>query len=130
MPIQRRNTVSKDLEILEPVIDSEYKFGFVTNIEQDIAPKGLNEDIVKFISAKKNEPAFMTSWRLKAYGIFESMTEPEWHNLHYKKVDFQDISYYPGVNTKTLNSLDELDPQIRPTYPKLGRPLEAQKIFV
>ncbi len=121
--------MSKDLELLEPIIENEYKYGFVTDIEQEIAPQGLNEDTIRFISAKKNEPDWMLAWRLKAFAHWKTMSEPQWANLGYVPTDYQDISYYAEPKKKQLNSLDELDPEIRATYEKLGIPLQEQKML-
>lgn len=94
-------------DILEQVTSSEYKYGFVTNIESDDAPKGLNEDIVRFISAKKNEPEWMLEWRLKAYRHWQTMEQPEWANVTFPPIDFQDIIYYSAPKQKIApNSLD------------------------
>ncbi|MFN5346230.1 MAG: Fe-S cluster assembly protein SufB, partial [Bacteroidota bacterium] len=120
--------MSDDLKILDDVTNSEYKWGFVSNIESDNAPKGLNEDIVRFISAKKNEPEWLLEYRLKAFRHWQTMTEPAWPNVTYPKVDFQDIIYYSAPKPKVqLNSLDELDPEIKATFDKLGISLEEQK---
>ena len=111
---------------------SGYKYGFVTDIESDLAPRGLNEDIVRWISAKKNEPEFMLEWRLKSYRHFMSLLEreqtPEWANIHHPPIDFQDIIYYAAPKPKDkLGSLDEVDPDILDTYEKLGIPLDERK---
>ena len=120
--------MSEDLKILDEVTQSEYKWGFVSNIESDFAPKGLSEDIVRFISAKKNEPEWMLEFRLKAYRHWLKMVEPEWAHIHYPKIDFQEIIYYSAPKPKKeLNSLDELDPEIRATFDKLGISLLEQK---
>ncbi|HQV77376.1 MAG TPA: Fe-S cluster assembly protein SufB [Chitinophagales bacterium] len=114
--------------IIDEVVNSEYKYGFVTNIEQENAPKGLNEDIIRFISAKKEEPEWMLEWRLKAYKEWLKMTEPKWANVHYPKVDFQNIIYYSAPKPKKeLNSLDEVDPELLKTFEKLGISLDEQK---
>ena len=114
--------------------NQEYKWGFVTDINEDRAPKGLNEDIIRFISAKKNEPDFMLEWRLKAYrhwaSLQQSDAEPKWANIKYGPIDYQSISYYSAPKQKAnLKSLDELDPEIRRTYEKLGIPLEEQQML-
>ena len=115
-------------EILESHINSDYKYGFTTNIESDSAPKGLNEDIVRFISAKKNEPEWLLEWRLKAFRLWQKMEEPEWAHIHYPKINFQDIiNYSAPKKPKVLNSLDEVDPELRKTFEKLGISLEEQK---
>ncbi|MFN5324779.1 MAG: Fe-S cluster assembly protein SufB [Bacteroidota bacterium] len=120
--------MSDDQKILDEIASSEYKWGFVSDIEAENAPKGLNEDIVRFISAKKNEPEWMLEWRLKAFRQWQSMTEPTWPNVSYPKVDFQDIIYYSAPKPKKeLSSLDELDPEIKATFDKLGISLEEQK---
>lgn len=115
-------------DILEQVTSSEYKYGFVTNIESDDAPKGLSEDIVRFISAKKNEPEWMLEWRLKAYRHWLTMEQPEWANVTFPTIDFQDIIYYSAPKQKIApNSLDEIDPELRKTFEKLGISLQEQK---
>ncbi|MFT6844947.1 MAG: Fe-S cluster assembly protein SufB [Flavobacteriales bacterium] len=115
-------------ELLESVTNQEYKYGFVTNIESDKAPKGLNEDIVRLISSKKNEPAWLLEWRLKAFKIWQKMTEPEWAHVHYPKIDFQDLHYYSAPKQKKqLDSLDEVDPELLDTFKKLGISTEEQK---
>jgi Fe-S cluster assembly protein SufB len=107
-----------------------YKWGFSTEIESDFAPKGLNEDTVRFISAKKNEPAWMLEWRLKAFRLWLTMEEPDWAMVNYPKIDYQDAYYYASPKQKpTLKSLDELDPDILLTYQKLGIPIEEQKVL-
>jgi Fe-S cluster assembly protein SufB len=115
-------------DILEEITSSEYKYGFVTDIEADSAPKGLSEDIVRFISAKKNEPEWMLESRLKAYRHWLKMEEPTWAHVQYPKIDFQNIIYYSAPKqTKVLNSLDEVDPELLKTFEKLGISLEEQK---
>jgi len=119
---------NKEDQLLEEITSSEYKYGFTTNIESDMAPKGLNEDIIRFISAKKNEPEWMLEWRLKAFETWKKMIEPEWAHIHYPKVDFQDIYYYAAPKKKPkLNSLDEVDPELLDTFKKLGISLTEQK---
>jgi len=111
-------------------IDQDYKWGFVTDVEAESVPRGLSEDIVRLISAKKNEPEFMLQWRLKAYRHWTTMTEPTWQNVRYPKIDYQDIVYYSAPRGMDKpKSLDEVDPEIRKTYEKLGIPLEEQKIL-
>ena len=115
-------------DILDKVTKSEYKYGFTTDIESDKAPKGLNEDIIRLISAKKEEPEWLLDWRLDALRSWQKMTEPDWANVHYKKPDFQDISYYAAPKKKkTLDSLDEVDPELLKTFEKLGISIEEQK---
>jgi len=118
---------------IEALANREYKYGFVTDIEAETAPRGLNEDIVRLISAKKNEPRFMLDWRLKAYRqwvkLERSDAEPTWSNIHYPRIDYQDIIYYaaPKQQTEGPKSLDEVDPKVRETFAKLGISLEEQK---
>jgi Fe-S cluster assembly protein SufB len=115
-------------EILEDKISTEYKYGFVTNIEADNAPKGLNEDIIRFISAKKNEPEWMLAYRLKALRYWLTMEEPNWAHVSYQKPDFQDIIYYSAPKPKVaLNSLDEVDPELLETFQKLGLSILEQE---
>jgi Fe-S cluster assembly protein SufB len=115
-------------DLLEEVTGKEYEFGFTTNIESDKAPPGLNEDIIRLISAKKNEPEWLLEWRLDAFAKWKEMTEPEWAHVHYKKPDFQAISYYSAPKKKPqLDSLDDLDPEMRATMDKLGISIEEQK---
>ncbi len=110
--------------------DREYKYGFVTDIESDVIPRGLSEDVVRTISAKKNEPEWMLEWRLKAYRHWLQMTEPEWANVHYPKIDYQNIIYYSAPKPKELKqSLDEIDPALLDTFEKLGIPLTEQKML-
>jgi Fe-S cluster assembly protein SufB len=111
--------------------DKEYKYGFVTDVEADALPKGLNEEIIERISAKKNEPGWMLEWRLKAYRRWKEMKEPRWPKVHYAPIDYQEIVYYsaPKSQKDGPKSLDEIDPEIRSTYEKLGIPLEEQKML-
>jgi Fe-S cluster assembly protein SufB len=120
--------MSEDLKILDEVTQSEYKWGFVSDFESDFAPKGLSEDIIRFISTKKKEPEWMLEFRLKSYRHWLKMVEPEWAHISYPKIDFQDIIYYSAPKPKKeLNSLDELDPEIKATFDKLGISLLEQK---
>ncbi|HEY8848821.1 MAG TPA: Fe-S cluster assembly protein SufB, partial [Thermoanaerobaculia bacterium] len=113
---------------IEQLANQEYKYGFVTDIEADVAPPGLNEDIVRLISTKKGEPAWMLEWRLKALRHWFTMKEPTWSNVHYAPIDYQAIRYYSAPKQKkVLNSLDEVDPELRRTFDKLGISLEEQK---
>ncbi len=115
-------------DILREVTEKEYAYGFVTNIESEKAPKGLNEDIVRFISKKKEEPEWMLEWRLEAFRLWQKMVEPEWAHVHYPKIDYQNAYYYSAPKKKpTLNSLDEADPELVKTFEKLGISLEEQK---
>src|SRR5213083_993014 len=107
----------------------QYKYGFVTDIESDKAPKGLSEDIVRFISAKKNEPEWMLAWRLDAYRRWLTMREPQWARVDYGPIDYQDLYYYSAPKRKALASLDEVDPEILKTYEKLGIPLREQEML-
>ncbi|HEX9004055.1 MAG TPA: Fe-S cluster assembly protein SufB [Blastocatellia bacterium] len=115
---------------IETLANREYKYGFVTDIESETIPRGLSEDIVRTISAKKNEPEWMLEWRLKAYRHWLTMTEPEWANVNYPKIDYQDIIYYSAPKPKKkLESLDEVDPELLDTFEKLGIPLHEQKML-
>ncbi len=115
-------------ELKKELENQEYQYGFTTDIESETFPVGLNEDIVRSISEKKNEPEWMTEWRLEAYSAWKNMEEPNWHNVKYKKPDFQSISYYSAPKTKNnLKSLDEVDPELIKTFNKLGISTEEQK---
>lgn len=117
-----------EAELAEELKNKTYEFGFVSNFESDKAPKGLNEDIIRLISAKKNEPEWLLEYRLNALKVWQEMVEPEWAHIHYPKVDFQDLHYYSAPKTKKrLNSLDELDPELKAMYDKLGISTEEQK---
>src|SRR5436190_9480198 len=124
--------MSTTTRMLEALANREYKWGFVSDIEADTLPPGLNEDVVRLISAKKQEPEFMLEWRLKAYRHWASLertqAEPKWANVKYSPIDYQNIVYYSAPKQKPgLKSLDELDPEILRTYEKLGIPLAEQK---
>ncbi len=113
--------------ILQNVVNKPYKYGFVTEIESDIAPKGLNEDTIRLISTKKNEPKWLLDFRLKAYQQWLKMEEPKWSNVKYQKIDFQAISYYSAPKTKKkLASMDEVDPELLRTFEKLGVPMHER----
>ena len=115
-------------ELKKELETKEYEYGFYTDIDSETFPVGLNEDIVRAISKKKNEPKWMTDWRLDAFSTWKAMKEPEWSNLKYNKPNFQDISYYSAPKKKPdLNSLDEVDPELLKTYEKLGISLDEQK---
>jgi Fe-S cluster assembly protein SufB len=114
---------------IESFVSQDYKWGFVTEIEQDVAPPGLNEDIIRMISAKKNEPEWLLEWRLKAYRYWLTIKEPTWHNVHYPPINYQGVSYYAAPKKKELQSLDEVDPELLRTYEKLGIPLDEQKML-
>tara|TARA_R110002072_G_scaffold294863_3_gene465361 strand:- start:1249 stop:2691 length:1443 start_codon:yes stop_codon:yes gene_type:complete len=120
--------MASEEELLKDITSSEYKYGFYTDIESDKAPKGLNEDIIRFISAKKNEPQWLLDYRLNALRVWQKMEEPEWAHVSYQKPDFQDLYYYSAPKrTKKLDSLDEVDPDLLETFKKLGISLEEQK---
>ncbi len=113
---------------IESLVNKEYAYGFVTDVETDSIGRGLSEDVVRLISAKKNEPAFMLEWRLKAYRRWLTMKEPHWSNLHYEPIDYQNIIYYSAPKSvKPLQSLDEVDPELLRAYEKLGISLNEQK---
>ncbi len=112
---------------IEELATQDYKYGFVTDIEQETIPKGLSEDVIRVISAKKNEPEWMLEWRLKAYRKWLTMEEPNWHNVHYPPIDYQEIIFYAAPKPqKKLNSLDEVDPEVLATFNKLGISLDEQ----
>jgi len=117
-------------KIIDEVVANDYKYGFTTNIEQEFAAIGLSEDTVRFISAKKEEPEWMLEWRLKAYKAWLKMEQPKWQNVHFPEIDFQSIFYYAAQKKKkVINSLDDVDPEIRNTYDKLGIPIQEQKLL-
>ena len=116
------------MEILDEITGKDYEFGFTTNIESEKIPAGLNEEIIRVISAKKNEPSWLLEWRLEAFKIWQGMKEPEWAHVHYTKPDFQAISYYSAPKSKPkYNSLDEIDPELRKTMDRLGISMDEQK---
>lgn len=121
--------VQETIERVRRIDVDQYKYGFVTDIESDKAPKGLSEDIVRFISAKKGEPEWMLAWRLDAYKRWLTMREPTWARVDYPKINYQDYYYYSAPKKKALASLDEVDPEILKTYEKLGIPLREQKML-
>jgi Fe-S cluster assembly protein SufB len=121
--------VQETVEQVRRIDVDQYKYGFVTDIESEKAPKGLSEDTVRFISAKKNEPDWMLAWRLEAYRRWLTMREPTWARVDYPKIDYQNAYYYSAPKKKTLASLDEVDPEILKTYEKLGIPLREQEIL-
>ncbi|HEX7026507.1 MAG TPA: Fe-S cluster assembly protein SufB [Gammaproteobacteria bacterium] len=116
---------------IKQLVERRYKHGFVTDIESETIPPGLNEDVIRLISAKKHEPPFMLEWRLRAYQHWLTMQEPQWAHVHYPPIDFNDIVYYsaPKSNTEGPKSLDEVDPELLRTYEKLGIPLHEQKLL-
>jgi len=123
--------VSDSTNTIETFANQEYKWGFVTDIDSDSIPRGLNEDIIRLISAKKHEPEWLLDWRLKAYRHWQTMKEPTWANVHYPPIDYQDIVYYaaPKSNKDRPKSLDEVDPELLRTYEKLGIPLKEQELL-
>ncbi|HYU78561.1 MAG TPA: Fe-S cluster assembly protein SufB [Vicinamibacterales bacterium] len=122
--------MSTSTEVIEQLANTEYKYGFITDVEQEIVPKGLNEDVVRLISTKKREPEWLLQWRLKSYRAWLKMTEPTWQNVKYDPIDYQDISYYAAPKPKkSLNSMDEVDPEVRATFEKLGIPLIEQQLL-
>lgn len=121
--------VQETIERVRRIDVDQYKYGFVTDIESDKAPKGLSEDIVRFISGKKGEPEWMLAWRLDAYRRWLTMREPTWARVDYPKINYQDYYYYSAPKKKALTSLDEVDPEILKTYEKLGIPLREQEIL-
>ncbi|MDD8043299.1 MAG: Fe-S cluster assembly protein SufB, partial [Verrucomicrobiota bacterium] len=123
--------MKSETQQIEEFAKREYKYGFVTNIEMDVAPPGLNPDVIRFLSAKKQEPEFLLEWRLKAYENWLKMEEPHWAHLHYEPVDYQAISYWaaPKSNDDRPKSLDEVDPELLETYEKLGIPLRERELL-
>src|SRR5471032_631067 len=121
--------VQETVEQVRRIDVDQYKYGFVTDIESEKAPKGLSEDTVRFISAKKNEPAWMLEWRLEAFKRWLTMREPNWARVNYPKIDYQNAYYYSALKKNALASLDEVDPEILKTYAKLGIPLREQEIL-
>src|SRR5215210_942714 len=122
--------MSTSTETIEELANREYKYGFYTDVESETIAKGLSEDVVRLISEKKGEPDWLLQWRLKAYRLWVTMKEPAWHNVKYEPINYQDIAYYSAPKKKkTLNSLDELDPEVKATFDKLGIPIDEQKMF-
>ena len=122
--------MSTEAQEIQDLTGGEYKYGFVTDIESDTVPKGLNEDVVRLISSKKEEPEWLLEWRLKAYRRWLEMEEPQWPNVTYPDIDYQDLSYYSAPRTKDKpKSLDEVDPELLATYEKLGIPLREQEML-
>jgi Fe-S cluster assembly protein SufB len=122
--------MSTSTQTIEQLASREYQYGFVTDVEQESAPRGLNEDIIRLISARKQEPEWLLEWRLKAYRTWLTMKEPTWANVTYGPIDYNNIIYYSAPKKKpALESLDEVDPEIRRTFEKLGIPLEEQKLL-
>jgi Fe-S cluster assembly protein SufB len=130
IPTLKENIDRETVEKVQALDVDKYKYGFETLIESDVAPPGLNEDIVRLISAKKNEPEWMLEWRLEAFRRWQTMTEPNWAKVHYPKIDFQAISYYAAPKNVTgPKSLAEVDPELLATYEKLGISLKEQEIL-
>ena len=121
--------MSNEQQIIDSNLNKEYEYGFVTNIESETIPPGLNEDVIRIISQKKDEPEWLLEWRLKAYRRWTKMKDPDWAKVKYPNIDYQSISYYSAPKKKELSSLDEVDPQLLETYNKLGIPLEEQKML-
>jgi Fe-S cluster assembly protein SufB len=126
--------MNTDVNTIRDLAERDYKWGFVTDIEDERVPRGLNEEIIRIISAKKLEPEFMLEWRLKAYrhwlSLEKAQAEPTWANIKYGPIDYQNIVYYSAPKQKPgLKSLDEIDPEILRTYEKLGIPLAEQKML-
>ena len=122
--------MTEETKLLEEITSSDYKYGFVTDIEQDSLAAGLSEDVVRFISNKKNEPEWMLEWRLKAYRHWTGMTSPSWQNVKFPTIDYQSIIYYSAPKQKIkLDSLDQVDPELLKTFEKLGIPLHEQKML-
>lgn len=122
--------MSKEDKIIEDATTGEYKYGWSSDIESELAPKGLTEDTVRLISSKKNEPEWLLEWRLKAFELWKTLDEPDWAKVNYPKIDFQDIIYYAAPKPKKqLESLDEVDPELLATFEKLGVPIDEQKMM-
>ncbi len=120
--------MANDNEIIDNIANKEYEFGFVTDIEMDVSPAGLNEETIRYISAKKNEPEWLLDWRLKGLQAFGRQKLPEWQNFVLPAIDFQKISYYAAPKSKKkYDSLDQVDPELLATFEKLGIPLSEQK---
>jgi len=120
--------MGKDNQVLEEITSKEYEHGWTVNLEADEAPKGLDENTVRFISAKKGEPAWLLEWRLKAFRLWQKMEEPKWPNVHYPPINYQDIIYYSAPKKKAaLESLDQVDPELVKTFEKLGISITEQK---
>ena len=123
--------MSTSTETIEELATREYQYGFVTDVEQEMAPRGLNEDVIRLISTKKREPEWLLEWRLKAYRLWLTMKEPSWANIKYGPIDYQDVIYYAAPKNKpTLESLEQVDPEVRRTFEKLGIPLGEQKALL
>ena len=121
--------MNSEQQIIDSNLKKEYEYGFVTDIESETLPPGLNEEVIRTISKKKDEPQWLLDWRLKAYRHWLKMEEPKWAKVVYPEIDYQDISYFSAPKKKELASLDEVDPELLATYDKLGIPLEEQKML-
>lgn len=127
---QKPRRMSDSMQTLEEHTRSDYKYGWSSDFETETIPKGLSEDVVRIISAKKNEPEWLLAWRLEAYKYWLTLKEPKWPNVHYPEINYQDIIFYAAPKAKKLlNSLDEVDPELLETFKKLGVPLDEQKIL-
>ena len=122
-------TIQNEQTIIDSNLEKDYEYGFVTDIESETIPPGLNEDVIRTISKKKEEPQWLLDWRLKAYRHWLDKQEPNWANIGYPDIDYQSISYFSEPKKKKLASLDEVDPKLLETYNKLGIPLEEQKML-
>ena len=121
--------VVETLDTVQSITQSGYKWGFETDIEMDIAPKGLSEDTIRMISSKKEEPAWLLEWRLAAYAAWQTMIEPDWAKVGYPKIDYQDIHYYAAPKRPAPKSLADVDPELLKMYEKLGIPLKERAIL-
>ena len=121
--------MANNQKVIDSNLEKDYQYGFVTDIESETIPPGLNEDVIKTISRKKNEPKWLLDWRIKAYRHWQKKRDPNWANIKYPEIDYQSISYFSEPKKKKLSSLDEVDPQLLETYNKLGIPLEEQKML-
>ena len=117
------------IDTVQTITQSPYKWGFETDIEMDIAPKGLSTETVRMISAKKGEPAWLLEWRLNAFAAWQAMVEPDWAKVGYPKIDYQDIHYYAAPKRPAPKSLDDVDPELLAMYEKLGIPLKERAIL-
>ena len=121
--------MSTAAQTIQELATKEYKYGFVSDVEADEIPRGLSEEIIRMISKKKQEPEWLLEWRLKSYRLWTTMKEPTWPNVTYGPIDYQAIIYYSAPKKTNLKSMDEVDPEIRRTFEKLGIPLEEQKLL-
>ena len=126
---QKKYKMSNNQKVIDSNLEKDYQYGFVTDIESETIPPGLNENVIKTISRKKSEPKWLLDWRIKAYRHWQKKKNPNWANIKYPEIDYQSISYFSEPKKKELSSLDEVDPQLLETYNKLGIPLEEQKML-